>query len=72
MTILETLKKEFFEIQFNKYSKTMDIRGATIAATFALEDEINMFKQHSRNISEEYALEAFKAEIDFSKEMNNK
>ena len=67
MKNLESLKKEYFEIQFNEYSKTRDIRTSTIASNFALDDMVSMFKQNTRNISEIYALEAFQAEINFSK-----
>jgi len=68
MTNLESLKKEYFEIKFNKYSKSRDIRSSTIASNFAVDDMVSMFKQNTRNISEAYALKAFQAEIDFINE----
>jgi hypothetical protein len=68
MKNLESLKKEYFEITFNKYSKYRDVRSSTIAANFAVDDMVNMFKQNIRNISETYALEFFQAEINFAKE----
>tara|TARA_B110000259_G_scaffold79380_1_gene92972 strand:+ start:139 stop:351 length:213 start_codon:yes stop_codon:yes gene_type:complete len=67
MKNLESLKKEYFEIKFNKYSKYRDVRSSTIAANFAVDDMVNMFKQNIRNISETYALELFQDEINFIK-----
>ena len=68
MTNLESLKKEYFEIKFNKYSKSRDVRSSAIASNFAVDDMVSMFKQNVRNISESYALEVFQDEINFIKE----
>ena len=71
MKNLESLKKEYFEIKFNKYSKSRDVRSSIIASNFAVDDMVSMFKQNCRNISETFALEAFQAEINFINEYNN-
>ena len=68
MKSLESLKKEYFKLKFNKYSKYRDIRSSTIAANFAVDDMVSMFKQNIRNISETYALEAFQDEINIINE----
>jgi hypothetical protein len=68
MTNLESLKKEYFELQFNKYSKYRDVRSSTIASNFAVDDMVSMFKQNIRNISEIYALAVFQDEINFINE----
>jgi len=68
MKDLESLKKEFIELKYNKYKKTMPEREATIATKFALDDMMNQYNQNKRNISEEYALAVFNDELKFYKE----
>ena len=70
---LEKLKKEFFELQYNKYKTyAFGDREASIAAAFYLGDMMNEYKRRTISYSEEYALGMFKAEIDFIKECNMK